>query len=222
MTNNKEQSLRLRWISLRLVERFGNVLYPIDIAVLLRELPKIGYIVPRKVLKGILEPGESLAVKGNLELLINQDNKTLGLQGDKTLEVIDGFSELRSFWLERLNPSPCADTHYIELGGEGMTTSLKNPIEVFAKFWAQCEAIRQLSKTLGFDVVNFGLHLVPPNVDPNRTEWFDLRIDPKVISSSNQYYVNIIWRDSNLETALKHFKEVDDIVATLIKRVEKE
>lgn len=221
MERDDSGNLMPRWVSLRLVERFKNVLYPIDLPMLLRLLPNIGYVVSKKILKGVLEPGESLAMKGNVELTLNQDNKTIGVVGREVSEVVDGFSELRSFWLDQLHPSPSAETHYIELGGEAIVRSLKNPVEVFTGFWAQSARVQQLSKTVGFDVVNFGLTLVPQNVDPNNTDWFNLRIQPQVISSANHYYINIVWRNKNIETTLDKFRKVNETISAVIREVEK-
>ncbi len=221
MEKGDSAALTPQWVSLRLVERFRNVLYPIDLPMLLRLLPNIGYVVPKKILKGVLERGESLAIKGNMELILNQDNKTIGVAGRDVSEVIDGFSELRNFWLEQLHPSPSAETHYIELGGEATIRTSKNPVEVFTGFWTQCERVQRLSKTVGFDVVNFGLRLVPQNVDPNNADWFDLSIQPHVISSANHYYINIVWRNKNIETILDKFRKVNETVSAVIREVEK-
>jgi len=221
MDKANNQGLDLRWVSLRLVERFMNVLYPIDIPMLLRLLPNIGYVVPKKSLKGIAELGEALAIKGNVELIMNQDNKTLGVEGREVSEVVDGFNELRNFWMEQLNPSPSAETHYIELGGEGIIKSHNNPTVVFGEFWARLEMMQKLSRIVGFDVVNFGLRLVPQNIDPNNTEWFDLRIQPQVISSANHYYVNIVWRSKDMDAALNSFRRVSETIGALIRGVER-
>lgn len=221
MDKANKQELDLRWISVRLVERFMNVLYPIEIPLLLRLLPNIGYVVPQKILKGVVEPGEALAVKGNVELIFNQDNKTLGVEGRDVSEVVEGFNELRSFWMEQFDPSPSAETHYVELGGQGIIKSHNNPTGVFSEFWARSEMMQKLSRTVGFDVVNFGLRLVPQNIDPNNTEWFDLRIQPQVISSANHYYINIVWRSKDMDTALNNFGKVNEIIGALIREVER-
>jgi hypothetical protein len=221
MDKSNKQELDLRWISVRLVERFMNVLYPVEIPLLLRLLPNIGYVVPKKVLKGVVEPGEALAIKGNVELVFNQDNKTLGVEGRDVTEVVEGFKELRSFWIEQLAPSPSAETHYVELGGQGIIESRNNPTSVFSEFWAGFERMQKLSKTIGFDVVNYGLRLVPQNVDPNNIEWFDLRIQPQVISSENHYYINIVWRSKDMDTALENFGKVNETIGVLIREIER-
>ena len=221
MNKTNEQGLELRWISVRLVERFRNVLYPIDIPMLLRLLPNIGYVVPEKGLKGVIEPGGALAIKGNLELILNQDNRTLGVSGRDVSEVLEGFNELRSFWTVHLNPSPSAETHYIELGGEGIISSQNNPSRVFSEFWGRFDIMQKLSGIVGLDVTNFGFRLVPRNIEVNNTEWFDLRIQPQVISSANQYYINIVWRSKDMEVALNSFTKVNDKIDALIRKIER-
>lgn len=221
MDKGKREGLYLQWVSLRLIERFINVLYPINIPMLLRLLPNIGYVVPKKVIKGFVEPSEALAVKSNIELILNQDNKTLGVSGRDVSEVLEGFNELRSFWTEHLNPSPSAETHYIELGGEGIISSQNNPSRVFSEFWGRFDIMQKLSGIVGLDVTNFGFRLVPRNIEVNNTEWFDLRIQPQVISSANQYYINIVWRSKDMATAINNFKKVPETIGAVIREVER-
>jgi len=221
MKKDNAPKLPLQWRSLRLLERFKNVLYPIDMSTLLRLLPTIGYIVRAKTLKGVLEAGEPVAIKGNVELLVNQDNKTLGVEGRQTSEVINGFRELRSFWLEQLTPSPSAETHYVELAGQCVIRSLKNPTLVFTGFWSQLEGLGKLSRIVGFDVTNFGMRLVPQGMNPNNTDWFDLRIQQQVISSANHYFVDIVWRNKEMEKVMDGFSKVDETISALIREVER-
>jgi len=220
MGSNKK-NLSMHWIRVTLLERFLNVLYPIDVAVLLRELPQIGYVVPRKVIKGVLEPGEALAIKGDIELLINQDNKTIGVEGREVIGVINAFKELREFWLEKLSPSPEAETHYIEMGGQGYVLTDRNPMTVFSAFWADSEKLSMLRRVIGFDIMNFGVRLVSKNNEVNSPDWFDLRIQPQVISSENQYYVNLVWRCKDMKVALENLEKIDDITLSVVREVEK-
>lgn len=214
-------NLKVRWITLRLIERFKNVLYPIDIPMLLRLLPSIGYVVRAKTLKGVLEAGEPLATKGNIELLINQDNKTLGVEGSDILEVINGFNELRKLWLEKLDPSPGTETHYVEVIARGIIKSTWNPTAAFTKFWSQFDRMPKLNKIVGFDVANFGIRLVPVNMDPNAINWFDLRVEPQVISSANHLFIDVIWRNEDIGKIIKSFKNLDEMVKAIVREVGK-
>lgn len=220
MDKLQKPELEVRWASVRLVERFMNVLYPFDIRMLLRLLPNIGYVVPQKRLKGVMEAGEAVAIKGNLELILDSANKALGIEGNGIPEVIDGFKELRSFWMNQLNPSPTAVTHYVELGGEGVVKSKNNPVEAFSNFWSKSEIIQGITDIVGIDVVNFGFRLVCRDKNPNNTDWFDLRIQPDVLSSGNQYYTNIVWRSGDLETLLNSIATVNDKILALIRKIE--
>jgi hypothetical protein len=221
MSEAKKETRAIKWVDVRLVERFSNVLIPIEIPVLLRLLPSIGYIVPAKRLKGVIDPGDSIAVKGNVELLINQDNRSLGVAAGNISELIEGFNELRSFWTEQINPQPAAETHFIELGGQGFKGTDTKPSESFNRFWSEFNRMKDLKKAIGFDVANFGLQLVQKDLEPNGPEWFDITIHPQVTSSANQYYIRTVWRTSNLESGLKNFSQLDSIVDRLIKEIEK-
>jgi hypothetical protein len=224
MDSSRVENLKPRWRRLRLVERFANVLYPIDLFELLRQLPSAGYIVPQKTLKGIVEPGEAAALKGNIELVANQDNKTLGIEGHEIspAEIIDSFNKLRSFWHEHLDSSQNTETHYLELTGEGLVKTGKNPVKVFGQYWAQFSKMQELNKILGFEASNFGLQLTPTNTDPNSANWFDVRIHPLIVSSTNCYYVNLVWRNEDIDKAIKTFSKMDDTIANLILEVERE
>lgn len=224
MDSSRVEKLKPRWRRLRLVERFANVLYPIDLFELLRQLPNAGYIVPKKVFKGVIEPGEAAARKGNVELVVNQDNKTLGIEGHEIspAEIIDSFNELRNFWHEHLDSFQNTETHYLELIGEGLVKTGKNPVKVFGQYWAQFSKMQELNKILGCEASNFGLQLTPTNTDPNNADWFDVRVNPLIVSSTKCYYVNLIWRNRDINKAIKTFSKMDDTIANLILEVERE
>jgi hypothetical protein len=214
MDNKKK--VQIRWVSVRVVERFINVLYPIDIPMLLRVLPNIGYIVPRKGLKGVLEPGDALAQKGNCELVMDQHNKLLGIESRDIPEAIQGFSELRNLWLKELNPSPAAETHYLELTGEGVIKTDINPTDAFNDYWSKNAKFGEINKIVGFDTTNYGIRIVPSSTNPNGVRWFDLRIQPTVISSANEYYINIVWRDGNVDALLKEYERLEQLIENII------
>jgi len=221
---SKVENPKVRWRRLRLIERFTNVLYPIDLFELLRQLPNAGYIVPQKIFKGVIETGEAIALKGNVELVANQDNKTLGIEGHEIspAEIIDSFNELRSFWQEHLDSSQNVETHYLELTGEGLVKTGKNPVKVFGQYWAQFNKVQALNKILGCEVSNFGLRLTPMNVEPNTTDWFEVRVTPLIVSSTKCYYVNLVWRNEDIDKAIKAFSKMDSTIANLILEVERE
>ena len=220
MADDKQPSVQIVWHQVAVIERFSSVLYPLDILELLKQVPAIGYVVPELVLRGTPEEGKPIATKGDIELMINQDNKTIGVRGRDIEKAVASFKELREFYLERLDPSPGLATQYLEFDGQGWIKSKANPAEVCNSFWANHSPLRDLGRLLEADTTNFGLQLVPPNKDPNDPNWFHIYVEPHVSSSSKRYRVRWIWRGSDTEGLLKKFSKVDETLQKLISKLE--
>lgn len=220
MAGEKQPGIQIVWHQVVIVERFSSVLYPLDILELLKQIPTIGYVVPEPVLRGTPEEGKPIATKGDIELLINQDNKTIGVKGRDVEKAIASFRELREFYWERLDPSPGLATHYLEFNGHGWAKSRANPTEICSSFWSKYAPLRDLGRFLEAEVTNFGLQLVPPNKDPNDPNWFHIFIEPLVASSSRRYRINWVWRGTNTEELLEKFSKVDQTLQKLIAKLE--
>lgn len=220
MTTEQKQVIQIVWHRAAVIERFSSVLYPLDIAELLRQLPTIGYVVPELVLRGTPEVGKPIAQKGDIELVINQDNKTIGVRGREAEKAVVSFKELRDFYLQRLDPSPGLATQYLEFDGEGWARSENNPSASFASFWSDYGPLQELGVILESDAVNFGVQLVPPNKDPNTPDWFHIYLEPLIPSAARRYHVRCIWRDTDVEQLLKKFAKIDDTLQNLIKKIE--
>ncbi|MBE9501119.1 MAG: hypothetical protein KAX23_03735 [Dehalococcoidia bacterium] len=220
MTAGKQAELQIVWHQVTVIERFSSVLYPLDILELLKQIPTIGYVVPELVLRGTLEAGKPIATKGDVELIIDQDKKTVGVKGRDPDNAVESFQELRQFCLERLDPSPGLTTQYVEFDGQGWAKSEKDPTEICSRFWASYTPLRDLGRMLEADVTNFGLQLVPSNKDPNDPEWFHIYIEPLIFSSRRRYRLRCIWRGSDLEQLLMKFSKVEDSLERLISKIE--
>lgn len=220
MDGEKREEFQVVWHQAAVIERFSSVLYPLDTLELLKQLPAIGYVVPELVLRGTPEEGKPIATKGDIEILINQDNKTIGVRGRNAQKAVESFKELREFYLERLDPSPGLATHYLEFDGQGWAKSHANPTDVCSRFWSDHAALKGLGKALGMSATNFGLQLVPPNRDPNDPEWFHVHIEPQVVSSHKRYRVRWIWRSSDAAELLAKLSKVDETLKKLISKIE--
>ena len=219
MAQQEQKEIQIVWQQVSIIERFSSVLYPLDILELLKQIPTIGYLVPELVIKGIPEAGKPIATKGDIDLVINQDNKTIGVSGRNPQKAIESYQELRQFYMEHLDPSPNLVTQYVEFNGNGWLKSKCNPIEACSRFWSEYEPLRNLGKVLGEDVTNYGLQLAPPK-DPNDPDWFHIYIDPLIASSSTRYHVRWIWRGQDLKKFLGKFEEVNDLLDKLISKIE--
>jgi hypothetical protein len=222
MSVDSTQNLKIEWIRITLSQRFKNILFPINIPLLLNSLPQIGYIVPRKVLRGVLEAGEALAVKGNVELVINEANKIFGVQARTLKDAIDGFNELRTFYTEHLNPIPVPELHFVEFLGDGFIYSQNNPSKIISNLYSKFGEMNIFSRILGSDVTNFGIRLVPSEPNPDNPNWFDLRIEPQIVSSGNSYYTSVVWRNTDLQTGMNSIGKMEETIIRLIKEIEKD
>ncbi|MBI4329864.1 MAG: hypothetical protein HY673_01120 [Chloroflexi bacterium] len=222
MPSNPRENITLNWVTIQLIERFANVLYPLDPVDLLLRLPNLGYVVAERVALGApLEAGKPLAVKGDVELILNQDNKILGVRGRTAESVLKEFESLRQFYTDELDPSPSIRTDYVEIHGNGWVRGQRNPLEVFAGWRKEIGKVEAMGKVLGRDVTVFGISLCPPDVDPNSPDWFDIRIEPFPVSSGRRYRVTVVWRQQEMDEVLSRFKVIDDNVKDIILRIEK-
>ncbi len=219
MAIQEQKELQIVWQQVSIVERFSSVLYPLDLQELLKQLPAIGYIVPELVLKGTPEIGKAIATKGDIDLIINQDNKVLGVNGRSPEKSIEAFQELRQFYLEHLDLSPNLVIQYVEFNGNGWLKSKRNPLEVLSHFWSKFEPLRELGKVLGQDVINFGLQLSPPK-DPIDPDWFHIYIDPHITASTSRYRIRWIWRGHDLKEVIEKHGKVNELLKGLISKIE--
>jgi hypothetical protein len=141
-----EKQIEIVWRKVSIVQRFSSVLYPLDIFELLKQLPTIGYVVPELVLRGTPEANKPIAQKGDIELVIDQANKTIGVTGRELEKALASFKELRQFYSERLDPSSGLATQYIEFDGEGWAKSGNSPVSSFASFWSDCRSLEELGR----------------------------------------------------------------------------
>jgi len=215
-----EKDIEIVWWKVAIIERFSSVLYPLDSLELLRQLPTIGYVVPELALTVRTDSNKPIAQKGDIELVMNQDNKTIGVVGRSIEKTIGSFEELRKFYSERLDPSSGLATQYIEFDGDGWAKSGSSPIASFASFWSDFASFEALGGIVGSDVVDFGVHLAPVNRDPNSPEWLHVIIEPLIPSATSRYRLKYVLRSADTEQLLKKFASIEDTVRRMIKKIE--
>ena len=219
MPEAQKHEIEVTWQQVSTVERFSSVLYPINVPRLLSLLPIAGFVVPDLVLRGTPEAGKPLATKGNTELLINTDNKTLGVKDKDPERSVNAFQELRKFYLEQIDPSS-VEIQYVEFDGIGWIRSKDNPVRVFGRLWRDSKPLQRLSSIIGEDITNYGIEIVPRDVDPNNPRWFHIDIKPYAFSGSKEYHVRWIWREPDSEQFLKKAMKTTEVLRTMISALE--
>jgi hypothetical protein len=219
MPEGQKTAVEVVWQQVSTVERYSSPLYPINIPRLLAQLPLVGYIVPDLVLRGTPEQGKPIAMKGDTELVINTDNKTLGVKDKDPESTVNAFRELRKFCLERLDPPPLA-VQYVEFDGAGWIKSKDNPLKVFSSMWHESKALQKLGSIIGEETTNYGVEIVPKDTDPNNAKWFHISIQPYPPSGTKEYIVRWIWREPDSERFLKKSAKCTETLRTMISTIE--
>lgn len=218
MASAKQPGVKVAWRQVNVSEKFSSVLYPIDVFELLRTLPNVAYVVPDLVLRGTPEQGKPIATKGDIELLVNQENKTLGVRGRDIDATISAFRDLRKHSREQLDPSPALATQYVELDAQGWAETKTSATQAYARFWAGVSAVADLAKVLGEEAMNFGVQLCPPR-DSNDPNWFHIYIEP-LVGTAKRHRIRYVWRGQDTEAMLDKFRTVDDRIEKLISKIE--
>ncbi len=222
MVSHAEQP-RIHWRRIALVERFSSVLYPLDIEGLLEELPSLGYIVPAE--KDILAAqGERLALtreiatKGELRLRMNQESKTLGVEGKQTDEVLEAFKAIRNLCVERLDPSKGFATAFVEIIGTAWIASKTDPIKVFDNVWAENPVLERLNKSLNTKFSQRGIHL-GNSQDVESPSFSQIEVTP-LVPAKSRYHVQVVWREPSVEGIVRVMEELDSTISGVIRTLE--
>ena len=179
-----------------LIERFHSVLYPFPLERVLDALPSKGWLVPFVE----REAGEVKLAgqpsKGNVKLVFDVSNKTVGVRGIDPDEALNEFRELSEFLLKDFGLSPEVRTHYVEFRFVGTVDTAgpgsKTPPEVLEAWWADhprsSAFARVMEKWLPGDGIGvYGVRMATRGKDANRPNWAELTVGPSATSGTRFY-----------------------------------
>jgi len=184
---------------------------------LLLGLGKRGYITARvrpMSLGGysitMLEPPDTIAVKGSTRILYNSWRRVLTVEGSNADEVLNVFNEVEEL-LKNVGSNPAEGVLFYELQVKAISSGGKM-------------ALRRSIKTediLGVELAAVPISFVSINGDPNTTYWLQLDIKPMWTSWSSdrvRYEVVLIYRDKK-EKLINTLRNIDNILREIIKRI---
>ncbi|MCH8062528.1 MAG: hypothetical protein IH861_08495, partial [Chloroflexi bacterium] len=120
-----------------MIARYNTVLYPIDLSMLLDQLPESGWIVSRKFdTVGSGQTLDELPTKGNTRLRFDQGNKTIGVAGSDIEETLQTYKELMELIKDSEQLGVDGNIHYVELRIIGKIGSRKSPENVLSQWWS--------------------------------------------------------------------------------------
>lgn len=202
-----------------LMERFDSVLYPVNLFALLDRLPELGWVVEDRI-----EDEEGIRTKapkrGNLRILIDQGNKTLGVTGNDLAEVLSGYRELRDAVRELSDFSPLTTTDYAELRYVGQIKRLgTNPLEVLTEWWSHAERVTQLGARLSellpsgaTTLVPYGVRFAPSGFDANRPNWTELSLVPVSTAGHARFNFDLLFRNEDPSVTEQVAESADEAI----------
>jgi len=140
--------------------------------------------------------------------------------GTNIKSVVSAFEILTSSIEEDIGLKLSETSDYIETTITARILTKKNPKEAISNF-IELSRLKQFKKVFGMDSTIFSLRLVPLKNNPTDYEWYDITVEPLIISPK-QYRVNVVYRKPDLKKTMEFTKNIDIIILKTIEIIEEE
>ena len=211
-----------------LIKRYNTVLYPIDLSMLLDQLPESGWIVSRKFDSvGSGQTLDELPTKGNTKLRFDQGNKTIGVAGSNIDETLHTYRELMELIRDSSQVAVDENTHYVELRIIGKIGSPKSPEKVLSQWWSAHSDVSDLGTFLAGEMPSDsevmgqrGLRFTSVGLTANRPNWAELTVYPDNAAFDRRYYFDLLYRNEKSSIAERVAQSANNIITSTIQRLE--
>ncbi len=178
-----------------------DLFFPVDIRDLRPTLARNGYeltrlptpLAPRQLRIG---GGGVIARKGGFSLNFDAENRSLGLSGDSSDNIIKAFDELTAMVRNELKTDLASHVRYYEILGYYRVFTSKIPSEQFSAVSEGVELFETIAEIVGTSVSTFGIRVVPKGGLPNNDDWFDISVEPEIIQP-DRYFCGVVCRNKN-------------------------
>ncbi|MDO8635760.1 MAG: hypothetical protein Q7R34_05870 [Dehalococcoidia bacterium] len=207
--NNPETSERITFTKAYSSIGFRQVLFPIDVKLLLNILPEEGYILEEDVAKIRHRFGPQISLsgdiarKGDFRLALSSEKGFIGIDGPDPESVLEEIVNIKKILQDRLEIQIDEMASFYEFLAEGSLKGAKPPIQTFPLVSKQLNLISMIAKILEENVSLYGLRLATSGQDPNRAEYLDFRLEPNVTSAMNLYSFSAVYRKKKFDLVAK-------------------
>ena len=205
----------------RLAIVFHTLFFPFTYPELIDSLKKREYSVlppPRPAPTGPrVYVGGHIATKEGCTVDVNDDRKIIASEGSQVENIIKSVEELMGIAEKDFRLNLERDIDYIELTGELIVKSEGSPIENIEEFVG--DKYNVFDEIMGIETSAYSIRMVPKGYLPSNRKWFDIRIEPRVTMPEYEYYVDIVYRDENIDNILTFAHEVNSKILSLIRKI---
>lgn len=219
MSNSKPQ-----YRQLSLAVKYNTVLFPFDTVLFLQAISKQGFILSDEI--GPIPSGARLqlrgrvATKGDISIRVDTDRHIVAVEVLNPESAIEQLDLIESLLHDDLAFDSSGLIHFYEFGSDLVVKSVKNPLESWQTHFAHVPVIEKISNILGRETALYGVTVALKGADPNQSNWFDLRINPQILSATNNYAVKVVFRDAERDEVIGFVRGFEDTLSKLLAIVE--
>lgn len=224
VSQGRESQYSFTFDRLSLSVRFLTALYPFEELTFINVLPELGYALSERVPippfgARVAIRGE-IAAKGDIRVMLNSDLRTLEVIGHEVGALLDEFGNLENMLLDKFKVDTRQSAHYYELLADISVATKESPLQSIGKGFESFELLKELGDILKYPVTNFGIRLVPPGIEPNSADWFDIRIQPEILRPLSHYSILIVYRQRDRDKVFAFSQTLLEMLERLIIHLE--
>jgi hypothetical protein len=110
---------------------------------------------------------------------------------------------------------------FYELLADVTVRASANPVESWRTGLGNEGFFQQVSQVMSEQVAPFGVRLAPAGRVPDGADWFDVRIEPRVLAPTQFHAISIVFRKHSREATFDFVRNLDGTLGQLVSLVEK-
>jgi hypothetical protein len=209
---------------------YDSVIFPFELLPFLRLLSKQGYLLPEPVAAEILalpraarvEAGSLVARKGDTLVAINSDRKTMAVHAALPETAVDEMESLEELVKKQMGIDATEFARFYEFTSGFALEATTDPLQRWAVSLEQVPMIRRIPEILGMPIAPFGLRFVGAGQLPTKSEWLDIRIEPRVHAPTTHHFVDVLFRHSERIRVLEFARNLERTMRELVDLLEEE
>lgn len=209
---------------LSLALRFCTALFPFDTARFLNVLQTAGYVVLDQIAEvpfgARIEISGIVARRADVSVRVDGDKQILGVHCPNPAQAVDELSALEALVSKEFGLDFEKNVLFYELLATGEVKAAKNPQAQWQHYLSTAPVIEKMSGVLGKKVYPYGLRLVPQGTVPTSENWFEIRIEPTILSPENLHSLQVVFRNPRRDEVYEFVRRFETLMHELLGVIE--
>ncbi|MGD2247037.1 MAG: hypothetical protein PVF58_01425 [Candidatus Methanofastidiosia archaeon] len=153
-----------------------------------------------------------IGMKNNCLVEINDTRKIIGTEGVVIEDVIKTMEEIIEMSVNDFKLKE-NEMDYLELISNLHVKTDKSPIKTIGNFG---ESYRVFDNVFNLETAPYSIKIVPKNVNPSSKNWFDILVEPRLTKPEREYFVHIIYRNTDFNNVLTFARNINTTISSVI------